>query len=64
MGMTFAVHVLLSDYGVSNARGNDHWHLLVIEGFVLVGAVLFWASFALRPAVADRSRAQNRHERR
>jgi len=48
VGMTFAVHVLLSDYGVSSARGNDHWRLLVIEAVVLVGAVLFWATFALR----------------
>ncbi len=58
MGMTFAVHVLLSDYGVSNARGNDHWRLLVIEAVFLVGAILFWAGFALR------TDAQNRHQRR
>jgi hypothetical protein len=58
VGMTFAVHVLLSDYGVSSARGNDHWRVLVIEGVVLAGAVLFWAAFAL----PDRTDARNRHQ--
>jgi hypothetical protein len=41
---------LLSDYGVSQARGNDHLHLIAAEAIVLVIAFAFWARFARRGA--------------
>ena len=58
VGLAFAVHVLLSDYGVSKARGNDHWKLLLAEGVVVGGAFLLWANFAWRP-----SRSEHHHTR-
>ena len=53
-GLAFALHVLLSDYGVANARGNDHWKLLMVEAVIVTFAFALWASFAFRKPARPR----------
>jgi len=58
-GLAFAIHVVLSDYGVSAARGNDQWRLLAAEAVVVVAAFILWLTFARRssalPSTADQA---------